>query len=275
MQGRIHKVGGYELHYVEQGAGFPILLIHGLAGDLNAWNAQIGPWSEHYRVIAADTRGAGKSTQKDEPVTLDQLAIDFIDLLDTLKVEKCHIVGRSMGGCIGQIIARRRPELVHTLVMLASCAKFDPVGYRSLVCMREALLWRNSWADHARHSVQNFVSHRFFNEEQERLAAIEKIIASSDRLPACYVHQNHAVLAHDALDWLHEITCPVLIMSGGRDPLCGPTATTWMVERLPQAEWEEFAASSHFFLMEEPERFMTRMATWYQKHTPTRSWKAA
>lgn len=264
----VHSTGAYELHYVDRGSGFPVLLIHGLAGDHHAWNPQVEAWSKHLRVIAPDTRGAGLSTQRDEPVTLEDLAGDFIDLLDALNIDRCHIVGRSMGGCIGQIIARRRPDLVHSLVMLASCAKFDPLGRRSLDNMREALLWRGSWEDHARHSVANFVSQKFFNEERERLAVVEQIIASSTRLPACYVHQNHAVLAHDSLEWLHEIKCPVLIMSGSHDPLGGPMATRWMTERLPQAEWVEFENCSHFFIIEQPERFMSHMAQWFERHTP-------
>lgn len=263
--------GTNEIHYVDRGQGFPILLIHGLAGDHTAWLTQIDAWSERHRVIAPDTRGAGRSTQRDEPVTLDDLANDFIALLSSLEIERCHIVGRSMGGCIGQIITRRRPELVHTLTMLASCAKFDPLGRRSLANMREALVWRGSWEDHARHSVANFVSQRFFNEERERLKTVESIIASSTRLPACYVHQNHAVLAHDSLDWLHEIKCPVMIMSGSHDPLGGPMATRWMVERLPQAAWEEFEGCSHFFIIEDPERFMCRMGRWLETHTPAAS----
>jgi 3-oxoadipate enol-lactonase len=270
-----HRIGDYELAVVDQGGGFPVLLIHGLAGDHTAWTPQIESWSARHRVIAPDTRGAGRSTQRDEPVTLEQLADDFIALLGALDIARCHIVGRSMGGCIGQIIARKRPDLVQSLVLLASCATFDPLGRRSLANMREALLWRSSWEDHARHSVQNFVSQRFFNTERERLAAVEKIIASSDRLPACYVHQNHAVLAHDSLPWLHEITCPVYIMSGGQDPLGGPMATGWMVERLPQAEWDEFKECSHFFIMEEPERFMRNMDAWFTKHTPKSDRKAA
>jgi 3-oxoadipate enol-lactonase len=263
----VFSTGAHELYYVDQGEGFPVLLIHGLAGDHTAWNSQLEAWSRSYRVISPDSRGAGKSTQRDEFLTLEDLAGDFIKLLDSLKIERCHVVGRSMGGCIGQIIARRRPALVHTLTMLASCAKFDPLGRRTLENMREALLWRGSWEDHARHSVANFVSQRFFNEERERLAIVEGIIASSTRLPACYVHQNYAALAHDSLDWLHEIKCPVMIMSGRDDPLGGPMATKWMIERLPQVEWEEFEGCSHFFMIEQPEHFMASMGQWLTRHT--------
>lgn len=265
---KVHTREPYEIHYVDEGRGFPVLLIHGLAGDHQAWLPQIERWSPRHRIIAPDTRGAGRSTQVDEPVTLTELADDFISLLEALAIKRCHVVGRSMGGCIGQIIARKRPDLVESLVLLASCAKFDPLGRRSLENMREALLWRGSWEDHARHSVQNFVSQRFFNEERERLSTVENIIASSTRLPACYVHQNRAVLAHDSLDWLHEITCPVYIMSGAQDPLGGPMATRWMTERLPKAEWDEFEGCSHFFIIENPERFMSNMDGWLSRHTP-------
>ncbi len=200
-------------------------------------------------------------------MTLDDLADDFIALLERLGIDRCHVIGRSMGGSIGQLIALKAPQRVHSLSLLASCAKFEPIGKRCLDNMREVLEWRGSWADHATHSIRNFVSRRFFNANPERVAAVEAVIASSDRLPASYCRQNHAVQQIDILDRLHEIKCPVLIMSGGEDPLCGPEATRWMIDRLPQAEWIEFKESSHFFLMEEPERFMSGLSTFLAKNT--------
>ena len=257
------ETNGCRFAYVEAGAGEAVLLIHGLAGDHAAWAPQIDAWSCSFRVIAPDSRGAGRSTQVDEPISTEAMAEDFLALMARLGIARFHIVGRSMGGSIGQHMALIAPERVLSLALLASCARFDPVGIRCLDNMREVLEWRGSWADHARHSVQNFVSHAFFNRERERVAGIERLIASSDRLQACYIRQNRAVLAHDTLERLADIRCPVLIASGGQDPLCGPTATRWMVERLPQARVVEFPDSSHFFLMEEPERFMAEMDAWW------------
>ena len=88
-------------------------------------------------------------------------------------------------------------------------------------------------------------------------------------MQACYVRQSHACLAHDTLDRLHEIACPVLLMAGGQDRLCGANALRSMAERLPDCDSEVFEDSSHFFLMEEPERFMARMDGWLEAHTPT------
>ncbi len=56
-QGKTARIGRYDIHHVDEGSGFPILLIHGLAGDHSAWMPQIAAWRDQYRVIAADTRG--------------------------------------------------------------------------------------------------------------------------------------------------------------------------------------------------------------------------
>src|SRR5918911_2679682 len=95
-------VGGNELFHVEQGDGFPVLLIHGLAGDHTAWTPQLPALAERYRTIAFDNRGAGRSTQRDEPVTTEELARDTLALLDALEIDRAHVVGRSMGGAIAQ-----------------------------------------------------------------------------------------------------------------------------------------------------------------------------
>ncbi|MGA8050302.1 MAG: alpha/beta fold hydrolase [Burkholderiales bacterium] len=271
MQGFLGKraaIGKYELHYVDEGRGFPLLLIHGLAGDHAAWTPQIAAWRERFRVIAPDNRGAGRSSQVDEPVSTVDLARDMLGLLDRLRIDKAHVVGRSMGGAIAQHMALLAPERVHTLTVCASFARLDPLGRRVLANMREALEWSGSWAVHARHSVQNFVSADYFNANPSRVAAIENLIGGETRLPACYVRQNQACQEHDTLERLQDIRCPTLILAGGRDPICSLTATRWMSDRIPHAETVIFEDSSHFFLMEEPERFMKVANDWLGRHTP-------
>jgi 3-oxoadipate enol-lactonase len=131
--------------------------------------------------------------------------------------------------------------------------------------MREVLEWRGSWEDHARHSVANFVAPRFYNDHPEVVERIERLIGGETRLPACYVRQNHACHEHDTLDRLGEIACPTLVLSGGRDPICSPTCTGWMVERLPNVEAVEFEDCSHFFLVEEAPRFARVLDDWLDR----------
>ena len=156
-------IGKYRIVYEEKGEGFPVLLIHGLAGDHNAWAAQIEALRDRYRLIAPDNRGAGRSTQIDEPITTEDMARDMLALMDAVGAPKFHVVGRSLGGLISQHMALIAPDRIQSIVMLAAAAKVDPIGHRVLMNMREVLQWTGSWADHARHSVQYFVAPKFFS----------------------------------------------------------------------------------------------------------------
>ncbi len=266
---RSARIGRYDIRYRDEGKGFPLLLIHGLAGDHNAWSPQVEAWRGRFRVIAPDNRGAGASSQVDEPISTEDMARDMLALLDHLGIASAHVVGRSMGGAVAQHMALLAPQRVHSLTLCASFAKFDPYGARVLANMREVLELTRSWAAHARHSVQNFVSAAFYDANPGRVAAIEQLIGGETRLQACYSRQNAACLAPDTPERLAEIRGPVQIRAGGRDPICPLPATRWMQERLPTAETVIFEDSSHFFLIEEPERFMQVMNRWLERHAPT------
>lgn len=258
--------GAYTLRYLDVGQGTPVMLIHGLAGDHTAWLPQVEWLSRTHRVIAFDNRGAGASTQRDEPVSTQDLAADTLLLMDHCGIERAHVVGRSMGGAVAQHMALMAPERISTLVLCASFARLDPLGRRVLLNMREALEWRGSWADHARHSVQNFVSADFFNQYPERVAAIEKLIGGETRMPACYSRQNDACQQHDTVADLHRIHHPVLVMAGDSDPICSLTATRMLSEGLPNGATEIFKGASHFFLIEQPQKFNELLATWLREH---------
>lgn len=262
MMKKMATVGAYQLRYVDEGSGPVVVLIHGLAGDYSAWTAQIETLRSRFRVIAFDNRGAGESTQIDEPVSTADLAADTLGLMDVLGIRSAHIVGRSMGGAVAQHMALMAPERVRSLALCASFARLDPLGRRVLSNMREALEWRGSWADHARHSVQNFVSASFFNTYPERVAAIERLIGGETRLPACYSEQNAACQAHDTVSQLHRITQPALVMAGDADPICSLAATAWLADGLPNVRTEIFEQASHFFLIEQPERFQRLLQEW-------------
>lgn len=259
-------VGRYRLRYLDEGSGPPVVLIHGLAGDHRAWLAQVQALRRDYRVIAFDNRGAGASTQVDEPVSTEDLARDTLGLMDRLGIDAAHVVGRSMGGAVAQHMALQAPQRVLSLALCASFAKLDPLGRRVLSNMREALEWRMNWADHARHSVQNFVSAGYFNTHPEQVAAIERLIGGETRLPACYVRQNEACQQHDTSRELARIRQPVLVMAGAADPICSPAATRILSDGLPNARTEMFDDASHFFLMEQPERFMRLLGSWLAGH---------
>lgn len=262
---KVASVGKLQLRYVDVGEGAPVILIHGLAGDCHGWFPLVESLRRRYRVIAFDNRGAGGSTQLDEPVTMADLAGDTFGLMDHLGIERAHVVGRSMGGAVAQVMALQRPARVRSLVLCASFAKLDPLGRRVLTVMREVLEWRRSWADHARHAVHYFVSARFFNEHPDAVGLIERLIGGESRLMAAYSHQNRACLAHDTVEDLPRIHQPTLVLAGEVDPVASLTATRELSEGLPNSETVVFEEASHFFLMEQPERFERLVTAWLDR----------
>ncbi|WP_379971272.1 alpha/beta fold hydrolase [Ectobacillus sp. sgz5001026] len=124
------------IHYVRQGTGKPVLLLHGWPGFWYDWRYVIEPLSKDADVIAPDFRGFGESDKPDvNPIdgyTPDHFAKDIISLLDELHVEKVLIVAHDIGATIAQLIAKKYPQYVDSLVLLnppyngIGIRRFDP-----------------------------------------------------------------------------------------------------------------------------------------------------
>ena len=102
-QERFFDSGGVGIRYVDEGAGQPVLLIHGFTGTIeHGWiNTGVLPdLARDHRVIAFDLRGHGQSDKPHDPPAYDEVALDAIRLLDHLRIEKAHFVGYSLGGII-------------------------------------------------------------------------------------------------------------------------------------------------------------------------------
>src|SRR6266545_4855771 len=102
------------LYVEEHGEGEPLLLIEGLGQSMWAWREQVPLFARHYRTIAFDARGTGRSHVPDEPYGIDELAQDAANILDE---RSAYVVGLSMGGYTALTLALARPELVRSLVL--------------------------------------------------------------------------------------------------------------------------------------------------------------
>lgn len=106
-----------ELNFAQQGEGFPLVLLHGNGEDCTYFEYQFDPFSEHYRVIAPETRGHGRTPRGEAPFTIEQFAEDLKHFLDSQGIEKCHLLGFSDGGNIAMAFALKYPWYVEKLVL--------------------------------------------------------------------------------------------------------------------------------------------------------------
>ena len=120
------KVNDIQIYYQEIGSGEPLVMIMGLGGDLTAWAFQTPVFSQEFRCIVFDNRGAGRTDHPDTPYTIRMMARDTVSLLDGLGIDRAHVLGLSMGGMIAQEIAINEPSRVLSLQLHATLAKPDP-----------------------------------------------------------------------------------------------------------------------------------------------------
>jgi pimeloyl-ACP methyl ester carboxylesterase len=112
---------GVRTHYVVDGSGAPVLLVHGFSGNHTSWIGYgfVEPLRARYQLILPDVRAHGQSDGPAAPsaYALETRAADLILILDQLGIERVHYLGYSMGGEIGYVLARDYPQRLCSLVV--------------------------------------------------------------------------------------------------------------------------------------------------------------
>ncbi|MFN3358720.1 MAG: alpha/beta fold hydrolase [Pseudomonas sp.] len=128
MMGRCVEIDGERFHYVEEGKGPPLVMIHGLMGSSrNLTYALSGRLREHFRVITLDRPGSGYSTRhKGTAADLPAQARQVAAFIQTLGLEKPLVLGHSLGGAISLALALDHPEAVSGLVLVAPLTHPQP-----------------------------------------------------------------------------------------------------------------------------------------------------
>lgn len=142
VRGRWFDAGGVRLHYTDEGAGEPVVLLHGFAvnADLNwRWPGITAALARRFRVIALDLRGHGLSDKPHEPGRYGmEMAADIPRLLDQLGIARAHVVGYSLGGIITLKLATTEPGRLLSAAVLG--AGWEPVEHSPLLEALEGLV---------------------------------------------------------------------------------------------------------------------------------------
>lgn len=113
------RVGGVELHYIEQGQGEPLILLHGGQGDYRSWGPQMKVLSPQFRVISYSRR---YNYPNNNPVTAKYRsafteADDLAALIRKLGLGRVHLIGTSIGAFTAIVLAVKHPAMVRSLVL--------------------------------------------------------------------------------------------------------------------------------------------------------------
>jgi pimeloyl-ACP methyl ester carboxylesterase len=135
------RVNDVDLSYIEQGAGTPVVFVHGAWMDLRYWEPQRQAIATQYRFLAYTSRYHGTATWPDEgqQYSWEARAADLVAFIRLLNASPAHLVGLSSGGRIAAQVAAQYPDLVRTLTVL------EPAIHELLVDLPEAQPVRDAW----------------------------------------------------------------------------------------------------------------------------------
>jgi 3-oxoadipate enol-lactonase len=247
------SVNGIRLCYEIAGAGDPLLLIQGMGLDRRFFASIAAPLGEHFSTILFDNRGVGDSDAPKGPYSAEQMADDAVALLDHLGVEKASVLGISLGGCIAQMLALRRPEKTGRLIL--GCTFFSgrlwKVGMPAET-VRVLLDTRGKLEDVARRMHEVCLSRRFVLQHPEEL---ERLVRWSVEKPVRFhglEGQRQAFASFDIEDRTGAVAAPALILHGSEDAVIPVERGRELSKALGGSRLQVIEGAGHLFFIEQP-----------------------
>jgi len=261
------EVNGTKLAYCEQGAGEPVVFVHGTAGDLRIWQRQLPAIGRSYRAVAYSRRFA-RPNEDIDPDADDPMLPHVEDLaafLHTIGAAPAHLVGSSWGAFISLLTAIRHPELVRSLVLeeppVVSLFTSTPprptellrlllTRPRTAVALLKFAVGAMAPAQKAFERGDDEGAMRIFGrgvlgkEPFERLPEARKQ-QMRDNLNAARAQLLGAGFPPLGDDEVRGVAVPVLLLTGALSPSVLLRLTDRLEELLPNVERGEIAGASH------------------------------
>ena len=271
-----------QLAYVRQGSGPPVLLIHGMAGSRETWQATQRVLAATCDVIAVDLPGHGRSSLPNGDYSLGSLAAALRDLLDRLDIDRVTVVGHSLGGGIALQFVYQFPERCERLVLVSS----GGLGREVTPFLRALSLPGASAALSGllmlRRNERAQQVGRFFSPVAGRLYSDFPLMLANfaalqePALRRSFIATIRAVIdpggqritATDRLPVLQRL--PVMVVWGSRDQMIPPAHALAVASALPDARLEVFDGAGHYPHEYDPARFALSLHAFIQETEPAR-----
>lgn len=221
-----------------------------MGADSSFWDECLPFWTDSFRCINVDLRGAGASPKADAPLTIELLAGDLEAMCGDAGVETLVPVGCAVGALVAAAYAKRNLGTCSALVL-------SNPGFRTLPQARAALRARMEAvrAGGMAASLPNAIDSAFAEgpDDPRRRRYTERFLAQD---PISYAFQIEGMLHADISEGLERVGCPVLLVGGGRDRLLPVADHAEKVrQRLADAEYAVFETGAHFIPYQQPEEF--------------------
>lgn len=241
-----------QLNFVRTGprrTGAPVVLLHSAGLDLTYWDAQIAGLGRDHDVIAFDLPGHGFSVAQRYSITTAEMSEAVSAAIASLDCGPVNLVGLSVGGLLAQQIALTNPELVRSLALLDTAARFSPTG-QSAMRRRAAVLREQGMAA----ILDGLLGHWFLPETRERRPDLV------DRATKTLMNDDVNVQAalwemiadFDALNRLGSIDIPTLVLVGEHDSSSPISSAEDLRDGITGARMRVIDGAAHLSPIEQP-----------------------
>jgi 3-oxoadipate enol-lactonase len=245
-------------HRLEGPAEAPVVtLTHPLGVTLGLWDDHVAALAERYRVLRYDVRGHGGSESPVGPYTLEQMAGDLFDLLDSLGIAETHFVGVSMGGLIGMTAALSRPQRIKSLVLCDTTACYGPgvhPMWEDRIRVAEAEGMTAALVDR---TMAIWFTEAFRTRQPDTVKRIAAMLRKSD--PRGYAAAIRAIGFVDLSERIGAIRCPTLVVVGEQDPGTPPAMARAIHERIAGSALLVIPGAMHCAVVEDSDRFLAAL----------------
>src|SRR5208282_3392830 len=256
--GRFIDVDEARIHYLDEGSGPPLLLIHGLAGQMRHFTySLLDRLKSDYRVVILDRPGSGYSTRPPQAsAAIDAQASTIARFAKALGLERPLVVGHSLGGAIALSLALNHEEQVAGLALLAPLTHPQenvPPVFQGLVVRSRLLRWLMAWTVATPLSIRNgkMVLKTVFDPQPVPADFATRGGGLLTLRPSSYIGASCDLVAADEdLDDMparyESLTVPVGILFGAGDRLLDPAAHgEALAKKLPDADFELIEGGGH------------------------------
>ena len=250
------KVNDINMYYEIHGEGFPLVMIMGLAANVDWWPPEfLEEIPKVFKSIIFDNRGAGRTDKPDIEYSIKMFADDTVGLMDALHIKKAHVLGISMGGMIAQELVLNYPERVEKLVLCAThCG-----GAKYILPSAEVMetLMKGSEGMTPEESTDLVISliftEDFMKNNPDYIQRSRESILKEFIPEFSYQRQIGAVMKFNSGRRLKKVNTPTLIVQGKKDVLVQPQNAELLAKLISGSKVALFDNSGHAVLSQEPE----------------------
>ena len=260
---RTIDVVGARVNYVEMGEGSPIIFVHGLSGAWQNWLETLPHFARTHRVIALDLPGFGASPMPPWEISIPSYGRFVRDFCERVGVDRCSLVGNSMGGFIATEVAITDPERVDELTLVSAAgvtwarARREPAAVIARMgrAATPVLLRFHMSGIRRQRLRKGYFQGVFFDPDSIRREMLWENVVPALNSPG-YYDALTTLWGYDIRDRLEEIGVPTLIVWGRNDRVVPVPAAVSYKKRIGEnAELVIFDRCGHVPQIERPVRF--------------------